>query len=87
VTRQRWAPIDVPLSNNWSAIFREALLFSHMRSQSVTIRQAKPNARSEMIRDSMPDTISRITPDGIEPLLVDEGQKVAESAFACSICH
>src|SRR5262249_17309341 len=43
---------EVPLSNSWLAILFAARSPAHSRSHSFTIRTAKPNARSEMIRDA-----------------------------------
>ncbi len=57
-----FAPIEVPLLNNWSAIFLAAGPPFQSRSHSFTIRQANSKARSEMILDGMVGCRSKIGP-------------------------
>src|SRR5437899_674302 len=56
-----FAPIDVALSNSWSAILRDAGPPCQSFMHSFTMRQANTNARSVMIREarSHPDQESR----------------------------
>src|SRR4051812_3995390 len=69
------APIDVPLSNNWSAISREVQSLARRRSQSLTVRTAKWKARSAMIRDSMFVGHSRSEPSEMWPHMLEAAAK------------
>jgi hypothetical protein len=65
--------MEVPQANSWSAIFLAASLPVESRSHSFTIRQAKSNARSEIIRDGMPGLHSYLEPFEIPTLSASHG--------------